>query len=79
MFIHLKKSKKGVATKTSMTWINQITVTFSIGGPLMLLHVAPGLQSHHNEVRIYTTGKYPEYTGNLIFYYFLLNVATFKM
>lgn len=70
MFIHLKKSKNGVATIISMTWINQIRITFSVGGTLMLLHVAPGLQSHHNEVGIYTTGKYPEYTGNLIFLLF---------
>lgn len=70
MFILLKKPDKGVATITSMTWINQITVIFSIAGTLMLLHVAPGLQSHHNEVGIYTTGMHSEYTGNLIFLLF---------
>lgn len=49
--------------------INQIVI-FSIAGTLMLLHVAPGLQSHHNEVGTHTTGMHFEYTGNLIFLLF---------
>lgn len=79
MFILLKKSEKGVATITSVTRINQVTVIFSVAGTLTLLHLAPGLQSHHNEVGIYTTGMHSEYTANLIFYHFLLNIATCKM
>lgn len=70
MFILLKKSEKGVATITFMTWINQITVIFSLAGTFMLLHVTPGLQSHHNEVGIYTTRMHSEYIGNLIFIIF---------
>lgn len=79
MFILLKKSEKGVATITSVTRINQVTVIFSVAGTLTLVHLAPGLQSHHNEVGIYTRGMHSEYTANLIFYHFLLNIATCKM
>lgn len=53
--------------------INQIVI-FSIAGTLMLLHVAPGLQSHHNEVGTHTTGMHFEYTGNLIFFIFFFSI-----
>lgn len=74
MFILLKKSEKGVATITRLTWINQITVIFSIAGTLMFPHLASGLQSHHNEVGIYTTGMHSDYTGNLIFFIIFFSI-----